>query len=160
MKIAQSLDHHPVFPSLLSKPLSFLPVGVYNRAFCAVLNILFRQERFNDELDFLQGRRVCIQVDDLNLRLMFTLHQRNIMPVTSTSRPELVMQGLLYDFLLLMSGREDPDTLFFNRRLKLKGDTELGLYLKNFLDGLELEDKRALIYTLSDQARRIAERFS
>jgi hypothetical protein len=30
--------------------------------------------------------------------------------------------------------REDPDTLFFTRRLVLEGDTELGLALKNALD--------------------------
>ena len=29
---------------------------------------------------------------------------------------------------------EDPDTLFFSRRLVIEGDTELGLALKNALD--------------------------
>jgi predicted lipid carrier protein YhbT len=32
---------------------------------------------------------------------------------------------------------EDPDTLFFCRRLILEGDTELGLLFKNTLDGLD-----------------------
>ena len=34
--------------------------------------------------------------------------------------------------------KEDPDTLFFSRRLSMQGDTELGLLLKNTLDSLEL----------------------
>jgi hypothetical protein len=34
---------------------------------------------------------------------------------------------------------EDPDTLFFNRRLLIEGDTDLGLRVKNMLDGVELE---------------------
>lgn len=34
--------------------------------------------------------------------------------------------------------KEDPDTLFFSRRLSMQGDTELGLLLKNTLDALEL----------------------
>jgi O2-independent ubiquinone biosynthesis accessory factor UbiT len=39
-----------------------------------------------------------------------------------------------------MAGRfEDPDTLFFQRRLVIEGDTELGLGVKNFLDGLDEE---------------------
>ena len=32
--------------------------------------------------------------------------------------------------------REDPDTLFFTRRLVLEGDTALGLEIKNALDAL------------------------
>ena len=50
---------------------------------------------------------------------------------------DLLIEGSAYDFLLLAIRREDPDTLFFNRRLRLGGNTELGLYLKNFLDALE-----------------------
>ena len=42
------------------------------------------------------------------------------------------------DFLLLGLRREDADTLFFNRRLTLGGDTELGLFVKNTLDALEI----------------------
>lgn len=34
--------------------------------------------------------------------------------------------------------QEDPDTLFFNRRLSMEGDTELGLVVKNAIDALEL----------------------
>ena len=33
---------------------------------------------------------------------------------------------------------DDPDTLFFNRRLIMEGDTELGLMVKNALDAMEL----------------------
>jgi predicted lipid carrier protein YhbT len=39
--------------------------------------------------------------------------------------------------MLLAARREDADTLFFQRRLRMSGDTELGLYLKNFLDAFE-----------------------
>ena len=50
------------------------------------------------------------------------------------------LRGNLYDFMLLVSREEDADAMFFKRRLKMEGDTELGLYIKNFLDGLDLED--------------------
>jgi len=42
------------------------------------------------------------------------------------------------DFLLLWLHREDADTLFFNRRLTLEGNTEPGLFVKNTLDALEI----------------------
>jgi predicted lipid carrier protein YhbT len=40
---------------------------------------------------------------------------------------------------LLATRKEDADTLFFHRQLKTSGNTELGLHIKNFLDGLEPE---------------------
>ena len=40
-------------------------------------------------------------------------------------------------FYQLLQRQEDPDTLFFNRRLSIEGDTELGLMVKNTLDALD-----------------------
>ena len=40
--------------------------------------------------------------------------------------------------MLLAQRKQDPDTLFFSRRLSMQGDTELGLVVKNALDALEL----------------------
>ncbi|SNB73692.1 SCP-2 sterol transfer family protein [Kingella negevensis] len=37
----------------------------------------------------------------------------------------------------MMTREEDPDTLFFNRKLQIEGDTELGLITKNLLDCVE-----------------------
>lgn len=38
---------------------------------------------------------------------------------------------------MLARREEDPDTLFFSRRLTLEGDTELGLLVENTLDALD-----------------------
>jgi len=51
----------------------------------------------------------------------------------------LARRVMVYTFLLLATRKEDADTLFFRRQLKTSGDTELGLHVKNFLDGLEPE---------------------
>ncbi|MNN64209.1 hypothetical protein D3C81_1796400 [compost metagenome] len=40
---------------------------------------------------------------------------------------------------MLASRQQDADTLFFQRRLTLIGDTELGLTLRNLLDRLPWE---------------------
>jgi predicted lipid carrier protein YhbT len=37
----------------------------------------------------------------------------------------------------MMLREEDPDTLFFNRKLIIEGDTELGLIVKNLLDSVD-----------------------
>jgi predicted lipid carrier protein YhbT len=40
---------------------------------------------------------------------------------------------------MIAARKQDPDTLFFQRRLVIEGDTELGLYVKNLMDAIELE---------------------
>ncbi len=39
----------------------------------------------------------------------------------------------------MVTKQKDPDTLFFQRKIKMQGSTELGLYVKNFLDGFDVE---------------------
>ena len=49
----------------------------------------------------------------------------------------VTISGNWREFLLLASRQEDPDTLFFRRRLVIEGHTELGLALKNLIDSLD-----------------------
>jgi predicted lipid carrier protein YhbT len=60
----------------------------------------------------------------------------------------------------LATRREDPDTLFFNRRLRLGGSTELGLYAKNFLDSLELEGRLGPLLPLMNRTADLLGRFA
>jgi predicted lipid carrier protein YhbT len=47
---------------------------------------------------------------------------------------ELELGATMADLLSLMRADTDADTLFFQRRLRISGDTELGLIVKNWLD--------------------------
>lgn len=51
---------------------------------------------------------------------------------------DVTLSATAHDFLLLAQRQQDPDTLFFSRRLSMEGDTELGLVVKNALDAIEL----------------------
>ena len=156
----QTFNQSPVLPSVLRLPLSLTPVALHNRIFVTAINRMFRQALKDDELEFLQGRVVAINITDADLHLRFTLKDQQIKSCHAKVAADLSISGNVYDFLLLASRREDPDTLFFNRRLKLSGDTELGLYVKNFLDAMDLTDQWAYICKISDRASRIAERMS
>ena len=59
-------------------------------------------------------------------------------PARSPQAPDLTISASANDFMLLAQRKQDPDTLFFSRRLSMQGDTELGLVVKNALDALEL----------------------
>jgi predicted lipid carrier protein YhbT len=70
--------------------------------------------------------------------------------------------GNVEDFWRLAARREDPDTLFFSRRLCMEGDTETGVHIKNLLDALdydwELHFREVLGQTLGSVAALVLHR--
>ena len=51
---------------------------------------------------------------------------------------DLAIRAQPADYLRLLTRETDADALFFQRRLRLEGDTALGLAIKNMLDAFEL----------------------
>lgn len=88
-------------------------------------------------LEFLQERRLGIEVSDLGLCWVVTFERGRLIVVDEQA--EASVRGTATDLLLLASRLEDADTLFFQRRLVLTGDTELGLTARNMLDRLPWE---------------------
>ena len=85
----------------------------------------------------LAGKLVCLRVTDGGLTLNFTLTEKGFRPAVSSSQPDLMISARARDFIALAIREEDPDTLFFNRRLVMEGDTDLGLLVKNTLDAVD-----------------------
>ena len=133
---------HPVFPAPLSLPLRLVPPFVHNKALVTALNKVFAKDLDEGELDFLTDKIVRITVEDTGIQYGFTLRNGELVPADNNHSPDLLLNGNVYDYLLLASRREDTDTLFFRRQLRMEGDTELGLYLKNFLDGLDTDSHK------------------
>lgn len=84
----------------------------------------------------LDGRCFALTVSDWGIQVHFTCQQGRFR-WSGTQAPELLLQARLADFFCLLRGEVDADTLFFQRRLQISGDTELGLMVKNWLDALE-----------------------
>jgi predicted lipid carrier protein YhbT/chorismate mutase len=87
-------------------------------------------------LDPLESRRLGIDVSDLGLSWVICLREGRMRVCAPDEIAEATVRGTATDLLLLASRREDADTLFFQRRLTLIGDTELGLTARNLLDQL------------------------
>ena len=134
-------------------PGKLLPAGVHSRGLTLILNRLLADPIANGELDFLQDRVLRIEVMDLALDYRLTLLNGRLAAAPKRAREDVRFGGNAREFLLLALKEEDPDTLFFQRRLQLEGDTELGLEIKNLLYSLE-ED------LLPDPLHRIASQFS
>ncbi len=129
LALPPGLAHPAVF---LSRVLpDSLPEQVLNRVFARAIR--------DGELDFMRGRCLRLVVEDLGLERWLAFGGRRLRlarrggPVPA----DVCIRGHLHAFVLLATGREDADSLFFNRQLRLSGSTELGLYLKNFLDAFE-----------------------
>lgn len=132
----------PVLPRPLALPLSMVPEQVHSSLIARALSIIFTNQIKDGELEFLGDRVVYIQVLDAGIAFRLSYQRHRLVAGDRDTRPDLSIRGTVYDFLTLISRREDADTLFFQRRLKMEGDTELGLYVKNFLDGVDIESVR------------------
>ncbi|HBE93052.1 MAG TPA: sterol-binding protein [Gammaproteobacteria bacterium] len=129
----------PVLPALARLPLKLAPNSLKTIVITRALNTLFATPLTDGELEFLDTRRVNVTISDAELAFCVSLDNDRLVASRLSSQPDLSLEGTVYTFLLLGTRKEDADTLFFRRQLKSQGDTELGLFVKNFLDGLEPE---------------------
>jgi predicted lipid carrier protein YhbT len=120
----------------LARPLRWLPGRVHAGGLSVVLNRLLAQALRDGELDFLRGRVVALEVTDLGLAYRLRLVEGGFTAAPSAAEVDVRFSGDANTFLLLATQREDADSLFFQRLLRIEGDTALGLHLKNFLDAL------------------------
>lgn len=128
---------NPALPPRLAKVVARLPVAPPSLAFSVAANRLLWPALQTLDWQALAGRRYAIRVTDMGLSLRFTVTERGFAPDSGAA--DLTISAAARDFLLLIGRREDPDTLFFSRRLVSEGDTELGLSVKNLLDALDPE---------------------
>ncbi|MDA8349593.1 MAG: SCP2 sterol-binding domain-containing protein [Pseudomonadota bacterium] len=90
----------------------------------------------------LEGKRVRIRLTDAPLQLNLCIAASRLKVAAAHETPHVTVRGRLADFVRLASRTEDPDTLFFQRRLSLEGETETGLAIKNALDALDWNWRR------------------
>ncbi|MDX5628318.1 MULTISPECIES: SCP2 domain-containing protein [unclassified Brenneria] len=129
-------------PGLLGKPLKFTPFALQRQVLEQMLRWQFRQALEEGELEFLQDRWLKIEVRDVGLQWFMTLRD-NRLAVSDRENADVSFSADANDLILIAARKEDPDTLFFQRRLRIEGDTELGLYVKNLMDAIELESMPA-----------------
>ena len=138
--ISERVIHNPTFPRLLAKPLWLVPDFVHAAFLTQALNHIVLHLVEEEELSFLIDRHLCFYVDDLNVSYYIQYDGEQFLSDHHHKEYDVKISGHLYDFLLLMSRQEDSDTLFFNRRLRIEGGTEIGLQLKNLFDAVDLDE--------------------
>ena len=139
-------------PKLLQPSLRILPFKAQKKLLINALHTIFSDAIEDGDFGFLQGKWLKISITDLQLNwwLSFDQHQL-IMASSEENIVEDVSFSANGDDLVLIAGRkQDPDTLFFQRRLKIEGDTELGLEVKNLIDAIDIEQLPSTVHSLVD----------
>ncbi|MBM5574172.1 SCP2 domain-containing protein [Deefgea sp. CFH1-16] len=122
-------------PAPLIKLLAALPETPPTAVTVALLNLVRKQLWPEEDFAWWEGRQVRMAVSDLNWGI--TLSYQNGRFVCGDTPADVTLTASLADYWLIARRQEDPDTLFFQRRLSITGDTELGLTLKNLMDATD-----------------------
>ncbi|MDX2417668.1 MAG: SCP2 sterol-binding domain-containing protein [Xanthomonadales bacterium] len=130
----------PIAKRIVGIPGRYIPYPVQKQVLSRVLNQAFREPLQHGELDFLEGARVRIKVTDLCIDWLICVGSEKFTPIERTLKDDVCISGEGPDFVLLATRQADPDTLFFQRRIRIEGDTELGLGIKNTMDSMDWED--------------------
>lgn len=139
-------------PKIIQPIKNLIPEPIINFSSEKILNQLFKDEIINGDLSFIAERIVEIYVKDIDLSLFLTLENGKLKSLRSPQKPDVTLSATGDALVLLIYSKVDPDTLFFNRKLMVKGNTELGLHLKNFLDTIEVNQKLPkAIYLMGDR---------
>lgn len=127
-----------VLPGPMGALLTRLPAYPGSVLLVTALNVALAKELPADVRQSLRGKKLRIHVTDARLTFDFSCTGAHFIAAPPQATTDLTISANAQDFLRLAQRQEDPDTLFFNRRLSMEGDTELGLMVKNAMDALEL----------------------
>ena len=142
MKSSIPVRKLPAPVGAIGRRLPRLPASI---AFATGLNLTLRRKFPADVLDRLEGHTFVIVVEDAGMELRFRVRNRRFVPVARAVEPVLRFRAVAWDYASLAAREADPDTLFFNRRLVVEGDTEIALLVKNTLDTIDIPRTRGLL---------------
>jgi len=141
-----------VMPKILRPSLRFVPFSAQKSMLIPALHSIFSEAIEDGDFEFLQGKWLKISIIDLQLDWWLSFNEDQlIMAAPADNIVEDVSFSANGDDLVLIAGRkQDPDTLFFQRRLKIEGDTELGLEVKNLIDAIDIDQLPSSVHSLVD----------
>ncbi|HNI85152.1 MAG TPA: SCP2 sterol-binding domain-containing protein, partial [Ottowia sp.] len=114
----------PPTPFTLPRPvgavLSRLPAYPGSVLLVTAINLALARQLPDDVTALLKDKRLSIRVRDARVGFDFTWNGQRFAPSAPHAQPDLAISANAQDFLLLAQRRQDPDTLFFNRRLVME----------------------------------------
>ena len=124
-----------LIPAPLGAMLGRLPAYPGSLFFVTGLNLALSKQLAPDVTQMLLGKKLRLRVTDAQWAFDFEWRNKRFVTCQNVGEADLTISASAHDFVLLARRQEDPDTLFFSRRLAMEGDTEL---VKNTIDAIEL----------------------
>ncbi len=123
----------------LPAPLAFiarrLPETPPSFVLATTLNLVRPKLWHDEDFSWMSGKTVRLAISDLDRGVTVRFDGERF--GLADGPADVTLGASLADYLILARRQEDPDTLFFQRRLTIEGDTEVGLALKNLLDATD-----------------------
>ncbi len=148
------LDASRLIPKPLAKLIGHLPQWPHSAALCVALNAFVLPKMDAETRRRLANRPLAFQVQDAGIDCRVCLGSIGFLPAARRRPPAVTIRASALDFWRLARRLEDPDTLFFARRLVIEGDTELGLCVKNTLDAVDLADIQTKVLAFAQASPR------
>lgn len=122
----------------MNLPLKAMPlwmeaigVGVF------IAHILENNPRFKQKLCEVDDKMFMFEAKDVGKKFFLHIKDRDIKVVPHSARtPDVTMSGNVSVLMDVLLGKEDPDTVFFSRKLEITGDTATAIHFKNLLAAL------------------------
>ncbi len=145
-----------LMPKILRPSLRLLPFKAQKAVLLPALTSVFREALEDGDFEFLQDKWLKIAITDLELTWWLSFNENKLVMAskdeiaTMNIREDVSFSATGDDLVLIAGRKQDPDTLFFQRRLKIEGDTELGLEVKNLIDAIDIEQLPSTVHSLVD----------
>ena len=129
-------------PATLGKIAARLPFKINATLIESICNRAFKEQIEDEDFEFLAQRTIQIKLMDANLAIGLSYQSGRIVCLhfgADHCEAEATLSINSIDAISLIQQQVDPDTLFFQRKLKISGDTELAHHIKNTIDTLSPE---------------------
>ncbi|MEK7842457.1 MAG: SCP2 sterol-binding domain-containing protein [Deltaproteobacteria bacterium] len=122
----------------LKFPLRLTPLWIEAIGMGAVMGaIVDGNKRLKERLKEINDKVFLFEAVDLNKKIYLRIKDGDIGIIPHLAKgPDVVMKGETKVLFGLLLGKEDPDTVFFSRRLEISGDTATAICFKNILNSL------------------------
>ena len=145
-------------PALLRIPAQFTPFSVQQKILFETLGRVFKEAAEEGDVDVLDNRWLKVSIVDLGLSWCISRENDQWLVAESCPQVDVHFQGQSSDLILVAAQKVDPDTLFFQRRLVIEGDTELGLEIKSLMDSVDLSTLPAPVQFMLKQSADFIEK--
>lgn len=143
-------------PKNLSKIAIKIPLPINILLIEKIVNKLLSEQINEGEFNFLEDKTLQIDLLDAELKIGLSLKNHKMICTHFGSKAvasDVKLSINTCDAISLVKQEIDPDTLFFQRKLKIQGNTELAHHIKNTIDTLDPKSIPDFIFKLMTEYR-------